>query len=60
MRMHWKQELSEDLVQAMMKTDHVDPMWLRALLESVARRKRLNRPITGRSYGRLPGGTLGA
>jgi hypothetical protein len=53
-----EEALSEDLVQAMMKADHVDPRWLRALLESVARKQGLERPATGRSCGRLQGATL--
>ena len=50
-----EEALSEDLVQAIMKADRVDPTWLRALLESVARREGLGCPTAGRSCGRLPG-----
>ena len=53
-----EEALSEDLVQAMMKADRVDPIWLRALLESVARRQGLDRPATGRSFGCLQGSKL--
>ena len=55
-----EEALSEDLVQAMMKADRVDPRWLRALLESVARKQGLDlkRPATGRSFGCLQGSTL--
>jgi hypothetical protein len=53
-----EEALSEDLVQAMMKADRVDPRWLRALLESVARKQGLDRPTTGWSCGRLQSGTL--
>jgi hypothetical protein len=56
-----EEALSEDLVQSMMKADRVDPVWLRALLEGIARRQGLAcRGITGRSCGRLQGGSLGA
>jgi hypothetical protein len=52
--------LGEDIVQAMMKADRVDPMWLRALLAGVARRQGLDRPtINCRSCRRLQGGALG-
>ena len=45
-----EEALSDDLIQAMMKADHVDPAWLRALLGNVARQQGLVRPrITGRS-----------
>jgi hypothetical protein len=56
-----EEALSEDLVQAIMRADHVHPMWLRALLGSIARTPGLHRPtITGRSCCRFQGGTLGA
>jgi hypothetical protein len=52
--------LSDDLVQAMMKADRVDPLWLRALLESVARSQGLDRPtVTGRSCSGFQGGPPG-
>ena len=45
----------------MMKADHVDAIWLRALLASVAREQGLDRPaITGRSCSRFQCGTLRA
>jgi hypothetical protein len=51
-----EEALSDDLVQAMMKADHVDPAWLRALLASVARKRRLDRPtVTGGSSRRFQG-----
>lgn len=55
-----EEALSEDLVQAIMKADRVDPTWLRALLESVARREGLDRPTAGRSCDRLRHGALRA
>jgi hypothetical protein len=47
-----EEALSEDIIRAVMKADHVDPMWLRELLESVARKQR--------SCSRFQGDTLGA
>ena len=56
-----EEALSDDLVQAMMKADRVDPTWLRALLGNVARQQELDRPaITGRSSCRFQDGSSGA
>ena len=56
-----EEALSDDLVQAMMKADRVDPTWLRALLGNVARQRRLDRPaITVKSRCRLQDGSSGA
>src|SRR5258707_104178 len=51
-----REALSEDIVQAMMRADHVDPLWLRTLLRSVARRQGGDLPrvagrLSSRSYG---------
>ena len=55
-----EEALADDLVQAMMKADHVDPTWLRALLGSVARNQGLDRPtITGGSCSGFQGGPPG-
>jgi len=49
-----EEALSDDLVQAMMKADRVDPAWLRALLGNVARKRGLGRPAaTGKSLCRF-------
>ena len=54
-----EQALSDDLVQAMMKADRVDPTWLRALLGNVARKRGLDRPAaTGKSWCRFQDGSL--
>ena len=54
-----EEALSDDVVQAMMKADHVDPIWLRALLASVAHKQGLDRPtnpaVAGRSGRRFQG-----
>ena len=55
-----EEALSEDLVQAMMQADHVDPVWLRALLENVARQQGLDRAtFSGRSCGGVQDGPPG-
>jgi hypothetical protein len=56
-----EEALSEDLVQAMMQADHVDPVWLRALLERVARQQGLDHPAIsgGRSCGGFEDGAPG-
>lgn len=51
-----EEALSDDVVQAMMKADHVDPVWLRALLASIARKRELNHPpVVGESGNRSQG-----
>ena len=54
-----EEALSDDLVQAMMKADRVDPVWLRALLGNVARKRGLDRPAaTVKSWCRFQDGSL--
>jgi hypothetical protein len=51
-----EEALTDEVVQAMMKADRVDPVWLRALLASVARERGLNHPpVAGGSGSRFQG-----
>ena len=55
-----REAFAEDIVQAMMKADHVDPIWLRALLRSVASQEGSDLPkLTGRLSSRPHGDSFG-